>query len=84
MRILKDGTIKYKKSALDHAEWMAQDPLPMRSFRKGTLVKVFMGAGWSKGKVVQWATDGVTVYLTRERRNCRVCDNRNIKEDSAK
>ena len=84
MRILRDGTIKYKKSALDHAEWMAQDPLPMRSFRKGTMVRVFMGAGWSKGKVVQWTKDGVSVWLLRKQQTVVVRDNRNIKEESEK
>ena len=43
-----------------------------------------MGAGWSKGKVVQWTKDGVTVRLAREQRNVVVRDNRNIKEESEK
>lgn len=84
MRILKDGTIKYKASAMRAAEWYQQPPLPMRSFRKQQLVKVFMGAGWSKGKVVQWTKDGVTVRLIREQRNVVVRDNRNIREESEK
>ena len=84
MRILKDGTIKYKASALKAAEWMQQQPLPMRSFRKGTFVKVFMGAGWDKGKVVSWTKDGVSVWLLRKQKTVVVRDNRNIKEESEK
>jgi hypothetical protein len=82
MRILKSGEIKYKASALKAAEWMAQEPLPMRSMRKGTSVKIFMGAGWSKGTVVNWASSGITVYLAREKRTITVRDNRNLKEDT--
>ena len=84
MRILKDGTVKFKASAVKASEWYQQAPLPMRSFRKGQLVKVFMGAGWSKGSVIQWTKDGVTVRLKREQRNVVVRDNRNIKEDDSK
>ena len=84
MRQLRDGTFKSKPSAIKAAEWMAQDPLPMRSMRKKTSVKVFMGAGWSKGTVVNWASSGITVYLTREKQTVTVRDNRNLKEDSSK
>ncbi len=84
MRILKSGEIKYKASALKAAEWYQQEPLPMRSMRKGTNVKVFMGAGWSKGSVVNWASSGITVYLAREKRTVTVRDNRNIKTEETK
>lgn len=84
MRILKSGEVKYKASALKAAEWYQQEPLPMRSMRKGTPVRVFMGAGWSKGTVVQWTKDGTTVRLKREQRNVVVRDNRNLKEESDK
>jgi len=82
MRILKSGEVKYKASALKAAEWYQQEPLPMRSMRKGTNVKVFMGAGWAKGSVVNWASSGITVYLAREKRTVTVRDNRNLKEDT--
>ena len=84
MRILADGTMKPKPSALKASEWYQQEPLPMRSMRKGTNVKVFMGASWSKGTVVNWASNGITVYLAREKRTVTVRDNRNLKEDSSK
>ena len=84
MRQLKDGTLKFKPSAVKAAEWMQQDPLPMRSFRKGTLVKVYCGGGWKAGKVVQWTKDGVSVYLKREQKTVICRDNRNLKEESSK
>jgi hypothetical protein len=52
--------------------------------RKGTLVKVFMGAGWDAGKVVEWRASGITVYLTRKKKTVTVRDNRNLKEDTSK
>ena len=84
MRILKSGEIKYKASALKAAEWYQQAPLPMRSFRKGTFVKVFCGAGWDKGKVVSWTKDGVSVWLLRKQKTVVVRDNRNIREEDSK
>lgn len=83
-RILKDGTWKPKPSAAKTAEWMQQEPLPMRSFRRNSFVKVYMGAGWDKGKVVQWTKDGVSVWLLRKQQTVFVRDNRNIKEDTSK
>ena len=82
MRVLSDGTIKYKPSVMKAVEWMTQEPLPMRSMRKGTNVKIFMGAGWAKGTVVSWSSSGITVYLAREKRTVTVRDNRNLKEDT--
>ena len=84
MRILKDGTIKSKPSAIKAAEWMKQKPLPMRSFRKGEEVYVFMGAGWEKGKVLYWQKEGVSVWLFRKQQQRVVRDNRNIKTPSEK
>jgi hypothetical protein len=84
MRVLADGTIKMKPSALKAAEWYQQEPLPMRSMRKGTSVKIFMGAGWAKGSVVNWASSGITVYLAREKRTVTVRDNRNIRTEETK
>ena len=78
-RFLKDGDFKPKPSAVKSAEWMQQEPRPMRSIRKLTEVRVFMGAGWQSGKVVQWTKEGITVWLSRAQKNVVVRDNRNIK-----
>ena len=84
MRQLKDGTLKFKPSAVKAAEWMQQEPLPIRSMRKGTPVKVYCGGGWKTGSVVEWTKDGVTVHLKREQRTVVCRDNRNLKEESSK
>ena len=84
MRVLANGDVKFKPSTLKAVEWMQQDPLPMRVMRKQTSVKVFMGAGWDKGTVVEWRASGITVYLPRKKKTVTVRDNRNIKEDSSK
>ena len=78
-RFNSEGEFKAKPSAMKASEWMQQEPLPMRSIRKSTDVRVFMGAGWQSGKVVQWTKEGVTVWLTRAQRNVVVRDNRNLK-----
>ena len=83
MRRLKDGTIKYKPSAIKAAEWYQQAPLPMKSLPKRAFVKVFMGASWSKGQVVQWTQEGISVWLLREQRTVVVRDNRNIRKEES-
>ena len=82
MRKLRDGTIKFKPSVMKALEWMQQDPLPMRSMRKQTPVKVYCGGGWVKGTVVEWRASGITVYLPRAKKTVTVRDNRNLKEDT--
>jgi len=51
-------------------------PLPV--LRKGTQVKVYIGAGWAKGTVNDSTRDACTVYLTQQRRTTRCHDARNI------
>ena len=82
MRILKDGTVKLKKSALKSADWMQQDPLPFPIFKVSTTVRVFMGAGWKIGTVEDSKKDSCLVYLKQTRQRVRVYDRRNIKEGS--
>jgi hypothetical protein len=86
-RLLKDGTYKPKPSATKAAEWMAQDPQPMRSMRKQTPVKIYSGGGWVKAVVIQWNSTGITCFVPRNAKGHQtvtVRDNRNIKEDSSK
>lgn len=51
-------------------------PLPI--FRKGTAVKVYMGAGWAKGTVSHSDRDACVVFLAQLRKTVRVKDARNI------
>jgi len=48
------------------------------ALRKGTSVKVFMGAGWEKGTVVQWDKSRVTVRLNRGNKTVVCHDARNL------
>ena len=48
------------------------------ALRKGTNVKVFMGAGWEKGTVVQWDKSRVTVRLNRGSKTVVCHDARNL------
>lgn len=48
------------------------------ALRKGTNVKVFMGAGWEKGVVVQWEKSRCTVRLNRGNKTVVCHDARNL------
>ena len=53
-RILRDGTYKPAPSAAKRSARMSGPIDFQTALRKGSNVKVFMGAGWEKGTVVQW------------------------------
>jgi len=77
-RFLEDGAFKPKPSTLKKSERM-QGPIDFQTaLRKGTSVKVFMGAGWEKGSVVDWKKNRVTVQLARGNRNVVCHDARNL------
>ena len=48
------------------------------ALRKGTPVKVFMGAGWEKGSVMEWTKNRVTVRLARGSKTVVCHDARNL------
>ena len=48
------------------------------ALRKGTQVKVFIGAGWEKGSVVEWTKNRVVVRTNRGSRNVTCYDARNL------
>jgi hypothetical protein len=84
MRTLKDGTVKFKPSAVAAAERMAQNPTPLPIYRRNTTVRVFMGAGWQQGAVVDSTKERCVVELIKVRRSVTVYDSRNITEQSPK
>ena len=49
-----------------------------QALRKGTNVKVFVGAGWEKGTVVQWEKSRCTVRLNRGNKTVVCHDARNL------
>ena len=51
-------------------------PLPV--FPRGTVVKVYIGAGWGKGTVQESSRDSCTIWLSQQRRTTRCHDARNI------
>jgi len=55
---------------------MPAHPLP--AFERNQDVKIFMGAGWAKGKVICSDLDGCTVRLPQLQKTVRVRDARNI------
>ena len=77
-RTLKDGTWKPAPSASKRSERMSRPATPMTILRKGTEVKAYMGAGWTKGTVVESTKQYCTVYLAQGRRQVTVRDQRNL------
>ena len=77
-RMLSDGSFKPKPSAKKRSERMLGPVQFQTALRKGQNVKIFMGAGWEKGSVVQWEKSRVTVRLARGGRNTVCHDARNL------
>ena len=77
-RLLKDGTYKPAPSAAKRSERMSGSIVFTEALRKGTNVKVFMGAGWEKGVVVQWEKSRCTVRLSRGNKTVVCHDARNL------
>lgn len=77
-RFLKDGEFKAKPSVMKKMERM-YGPIQFEdALRKGTPVKVFLGAGWEKGSLVEWTKNRVVVRLARGNRNVTCYDARNL------
>ena len=81
-RLLKDGTYKPKPSALKASQRMEKPSYPLPVFRKGTIVKVFLGAGWGTGKVEYSDKDRCIVFLKIGSRRVTCYDARNIQQQS--
>ena len=77
-RFLKDGEFKPKPSTLKKTQRMYGPISFETALRKGTNVKVFMGAGWEKGVVVQWDKSRVTIRLNRGSKTVVCHDARNL------
>ena len=77
-RTLKDGTYKPAPSAAKRSERMSGPIQFQDALRKGTNVKVFMGAGWEKATVVQWEKSRCTVRLNRGNKTVVCHDARNL------
>jgi hypothetical protein len=82
MKTTKDGAIQYRKSALQKANDFCVKPFPLRIYRKGQKVQVFMGCGYSTAFVMESFQDRCVVRLSRTGRVVSVYDQRSIKEVS--
>jgi len=78
MKILKDGTVKYKPSAYNEQNRLLKPSFPMPILSKGQKVKVFMGAGWSSAYVISSAQDCCVVELAMGNRRITIRDARSI------
>ena len=72
------GAFTAKPSVMKKIERMYGPIQFQNALRKGTNVKVFMGAGWEKGVVVQWDKSRVTIRLNRGSKTVVCHDARNL------
>ena len=72
------GEFTAKPSIMKKIERMYGPIQFQQALRKGTNVKVFLGAGWEKGTIVEWSKSRVTVRLNRGNRNVTCHDARNL------
>lgn len=77
-RFLSDGEFKAKPSVLKKIQRMYGPIEFQNALRKGTPVKVFMGAGWEKGTVAHWEKTRCTVRLNRGAVTVVCSDARNL------
>ena len=77
-RFNKEGEFTAKPSVMKKVERMYGPVTFEKALRKGTAVKVFMGAGWEKGSVVQWEKTRVSVKLARGNKTVVCRDARNL------
>lgn len=59
-------------------ERMAKPIAFQTALRKGTNVKIFMGAGWEKGVLIDWQKNRCTVRLNRGNKSVVCYDARNL------
>lgn len=79
MRVLKDGTVKYKNSAYKEYERLSKPSFPLPRLTKGSKVQVYLGAGWGSGYVVDSSQDRCIVRLSMGNRTVTVFDARSIR-----
>lgn len=77
-RLLADGTFKPKPSVQKKINRMYGPIKFQDALRKGSNVKVFVGAGWEKGTVLEWSKDRVAIKAARGGRTITCYDARNL------
>ena len=79
MRILKNGEVRYKASAYKEGERLSGESCPMTIYRRDTLVQIYLGTGWAKGRVCESTKKHCSVRLLKDQRLVSCSDNRNLK-----
>lgn len=79
MKVLKDGTVKYKNSSYKEYERLSRPSFPLPRLTKGSKVQVYLGAGWGSGYVVESYQDRCVVRLSMGNRTITVFDARSIR-----
>jgi len=74
----KTGEFTAKPSTMKKIERLYGPIEFQTALRKGTNVKVFMGAGWEKGTIIEWSKKRCMVRLNRGNRNVVCYDSRNL------
>ena len=75
----QQASIKTKKAAIDAAAWMNQKPYPLPVFRKGDVVEIYRGAGWSKATVLNSTAKGCSVRIMQNDQMTNIYDARCIR-----
>lgn len=76
------GEFTPKPSTVKAGERMQQPATPLPVYRKGTSVKVFLGAGWGKGTVEYSDNVRCVVFLKIGSRRVTCYDRRNLQEET--
>jgi len=68
-----------RHAAMEQAAWMNQAPNPLPVFKKGELVEVYRGAGWSKASVIDSTPKGCQVSIFQADKLTSIYDARCIR-----
>lgn len=79
-----EGMVREKKAVNAAAAWMNQRPNPLPVFRRGELVEIYRGAGWSKASVIESTARGCSVKILQNDQFTNVYDARCIRPLSSK
>jgi hypothetical protein len=80
MRKLKSGEIRYKPSAYKESERLLGEIIPFPARRKGSMVEIYTGCGWAKGRVTLSSRDCCGIFLIKAQRSTTCYDARNIRD----
>jgi hypothetical protein len=80
MKKLKSGEVKYKSSTHKESDRLLGEVVPFPARRKGSMIEVYTGCGWAKGRVTLSLRDRCSVFLLKSQRSTACYDARNIRD----